>query len=146
MVTGQIVEKHPFTVTDEAGASVDTWQRILVESAPSIFVQVFAKDASAALPLGAQVNLVGRYWGVRKAPVAQVTQPESTGDAASEIQDQNQAQVEAQAQAASDIPDQVSLPTIASIKGSVIDQEAANGVVSLLGLVKAISLGQAYLI
>ena len=66
VVTGQIVEKHPFVLRDEGGEVVEEWQRILIESAPKIFVQVFATDEAAGLPLGAQVNVVGRYWGVRK--------------------------------------------------------------------------------
>ena len=116
VVTGQVVEKRPFSVLAKDGEIVEQWQRLLIESAPSIFVQVFARGDSAGLPLGSQVNVVGRYWGVRKAPVSLPDNPDSERPEAKPL--------------ALD----VSIPTLASFKGTVVQQDQENGVVSLLGL------------
>ena len=99
---------------------VEEWQRLLIETEPSIFVQVYATGESAEFPLASRVNLVGRYWGVRRAPIAQG--PETA------------AQVDRDDTEAASAPQRLSLPTMASAKGSLVNESDEDEVISLLGL------------
>lgn len=116
VLSGQLIEKHPFVIRgngeleenreDSARPVVEEWQRLLIEVAPKVFAQVLARDAAAALPYGARVNVVGRYLGIVATPIA------------------------GQEEAAT--VDTVLLPTMAAWEGSEASEESASQISSLL--------------